>query len=383
MRQKLFVVALIIFAGCFGFILGQSQENIAGAPGDRFQLIHRVYEHIQQYYVEDVEADKLIDGAIRGMIDSLDKYSSYLSQERYEEMQMEMKGEYGGVGIVITIRDNKTTVVSTFKGTPSYDADVKPGDIIRKVDGTETEGYALDAVADMIRGAEGTRVVLTMYRPDEDREFEVELVRAIVEIPYVEYQLRDDKIGVVTITQFAEDVGSKTYNAMRTLERQGAEGIILDLRFNPGGLLREAVNVSSVFIPRGPVVHVADRSGVVETLNTNVRYQQVKLPLVVLVNEGTASGSEIVAAAIQEHETGILMGSTTFGKGTVQTIIPLVDGSALRLTTAKYYTSMENSIHEEGVLPDIQVEQDYETEEDEQLDAAIKYLLDRALPDAS
>lgn len=346
------------------------------------ELIDRMQSFFPDYYTEELGEEELIYASLRGMVGALDIYSSFMTPDSYEELQREIEGEYGGIGVIITIREDKITVVSSFDGTPGGNADIKPGDIIRYVNETSTEGMSVDAVANRIRGPEDTKVTLTLYRESEDREFEIELTRAIVEIPYVEHELLEGDIGYISITQFYNDVGRKVQGALRELKHEGAQSFILDLRNNPGGILQEAVNVTSLFIPRGPVVHIADGSGSRETLNTHPFFRFQDIPLVVLVNPGSASGSEIVAAAIQEHGTGTILGMTTFGKGTVQSIIPLPDGSGLRLTTAKYYTSKENSIHETGIEPDIYVEDEGDLEYDHQLQAAIKYLLEGELPEA-
>ncbi len=326
--------------------------------------------------------DDIINGALYGMMGSLDSYSGYMPKDRYEEMQLEMEGEYGGVGVVITLLDSKVTVQSIFKNTPGSKVDISPGDVLLFIDDEPTEGLSLDAVAKRIRGVPGTKVSVTLYRPAADVELTVTMTRAVVQIPYVEGELLDNNIGLITLTQFAERVGEKTYSMARDLIKEGADKIILDLRNNPGGLLTEAVNVASIFMPWGPVVHIADRGGVFQTLRANMFYRNLGLPLVVLVNKGSASGSEIVAAAIQEQGTGILIGTDTFGKGSVQTIFPLNDGSALRLTTAKYYTSKKNYIHETGISPDLFIELDNDSERDLQLEAAIDYLLDLELEKA-
>lgn len=339
--------------------------------------------YVSKELFEKIRED-IIDGALYGMMGSLDPFSGYMPKDVYDEVQMELEGEYGGVGVVITLFDNRVTVQSIFKGTPGSKVDINPGDIIEAIDGESTEGLSLNAVAQRIRGKPGTKVAVTLYRPSLEGEVNVVMTRAIVEIPYVEGELLTGNIGLITLTEFAERVGEKTYLMARELIRKGADKIILDLRNNPGGLLTEAVNVSSIFMPRGPVVHIANRSGVVETLGTNIFFRYIDLPIVVLVNKGSASASEIVSAAIQEQGTGILIGTDTFGKGSVQTLYPLIDGSALRLTTAKYYTSKMNYIHETGLEPDIFIELEKENFEDKdtQLEAALEYLLKNELKKA-
>ncbi|MGM0445278.1 MAG: S41 family peptidase [Bacillota bacterium] len=316
---------------------------------------------IDNFYVEDKNLDDLVDSAINGMLQELDPYSSFLSPDEYEEMQVEFEGEFGGIGIVITVRENKLTIVSPIKNTPGERAGLKAGDIIKAVDGQLTSEISQQKAVDLMRGEPGTHVTLTILRGEE--EFDVDITRANVEVPYVEHNMETDKIGYVSIAQFVNDVGYKTQDAIKDLESQGAEALILDLRSNPGGILDEAVKVASNFIDEGSVVTVKSRRKEDETFNVESDIEATELPVIVLINEGSASASEIVAGAISDTDRGKLLGQKTFGKGTVQTVIPLGDGSALRLTTARYYTPDGTFIHEKGIEPDYLVE--YQTEDTE------------------
>lgn len=370
-KKKLMAVLLIIsiiFVGGYKVIA----DNLTP-----LQNLQNVIYLIDNYYVEDKNLEDLVDSAIKGMLNDLDPYSSYMSPNEYEEMQIEFDGEFGGIGIVITVRDEKLTIVSPIKNTPGDRAGLKAGDIITAINGKLTSKMSQEKAVDLMRGEPGTKVVLTISREEKEEDFKVEITRANVEIPYVEHNMETDRIGYLSIYQFAKEVGYKTNDALKDLENQGAEAIILDLRTNPGGILDEAVKVASNFIDEGRIVSVKSREGEDEIYNAVSDIDAIDLPMVVLINEGSASASEIVAGAISDYERGQLIGQKTFGKGTVQTVIPLGDGSALRLTTARYYTPDGNFIHEQGIEPDIMVEYDAEEEEDKQLQKAIEILQDK------
>ena len=331
---------------------------------------------LQNYYVEDVEFETLIEGAIDGMLNKVDRYSYFMSPSEYEEMQQEYEGHYGGIGIVITMRDNKLTIVSPIKNTPGEKAGLRAGDIIVAIDGQKTAEMSQMKAVDMMRGEEGTDVTLTIDRGEEE-PFDVEITRQDIEVPYVETEMKTEQIGYISLAQFIEDVGTKVETAVADLKEQGARGIILDLRNNPGGLLNEAVDVSSVFIDEGVIVSVKQKDETEKVLEVNQKIKaHTEIPLIVLINKGSASGSEIVAGAVQDYERGKLMGTTTFGKGVVQSVIPLENGSAVSLTTARYYTPDGNYIHEKGVTPGIKVELDLEAAQDDgsdnQLDQAVE-----------
>lgn len=351
-------------------------DKLDNSPPSRspFKGVENLYMLVLEDYRDIIDPDELIEGAMAGMMEALDIYSTYMNPERYKEMQEEMEGEYGGIGVLITLREDRATVVEAFEETPGSRAGLQSGDVIKEVDGVSTENMVLNDVSSRIRGPRGTQVELTIYRPAEEKEFVVEITRETIEMPNVEGEIVNNNIGLISVMQFMERTGEKVAGEIYELKEQGAEKFILDLRGNPGGLLKEAVKVASLFMPAGPVVHVADRSGIQEVLETDPHYTPLDLPLVVLVDMGSASGSEIVAAGIQEKAVGTLLGETTFGKATVQSILPLPDGSALRLTTARYYTAEQNFIHEDGVKPDIEVEPGEDLDEDPQLEEAIEFL---------
>jgi len=367
-NKKKFIAVLLII-----FVLSVGGFKVIADELTPLQNLQNVIYLIDNYYVEDKNLDELVDSAISGMLKELDPYSSYLSPDEYEEMQIEFDGEFGGIGIVITIRDEKLTIVSPIKNTPGDRANLQAGDVIKAINGKLTSKMSQDKAVDLMRGKPGTDVTLTIDREDTE-DFDVEITRANIEVPYVEHSMETDRIGYLTINQFAKDVGYDTQKALKDLKSQGAEALILDLRSNPGGILKEAVTVASNFIEDGKVVTVKSRTKEDEVFNTVSDIEAVDLPMIVLINQGSASASEIVAGAISDYNRGILLGKKTFGKGTVQTVIPMGDGSALRLTTARYYTPEGTFIHEEGIEPNVEVEFDPESEEDKQLQNAIDLL---------
>ena len=374
-KKKIIAVLLIIF------VLSVGGFKVIADELTPLQNLQNVIYLIDNYYVEDKDLDELVDSAISGMLNELDPYSSYLSPDEYEEMQIEFDGEFGGIGIVITIREEKLTIVSPIKNTPGDKANLQAGDVIKAINGNLTSKMSQDKAVDIMRGKPGTDVTLTISREDTE-DFDVEITRANIEVPYVEHSMETDKIGYLSINQFAKDVGYDTQKALKDLKSQGAEALILDLRSNPGGILEESVKVASNFIEDGKVVTVKSRTKDDEVFNTVSDIGAIDLPMIVLINQGSASASEIVAGAIADYNRGILLGMKTFGKGTVQTVIPMGDGSALRLTTARYYTPNGTFIHEEGIEPNVEVEFDLESEEDKQLQNAID-LLQEQLKDES
>jgi carboxyl-terminal processing protease len=359
--------------GVEGKLPQESQQQGNYTKADAFQDVMFL---LQNYYVEDVEFETLIEGAIDGMLNKVDRYSYFMSASEYEEMQQEYEGHFGGIGIVITMRDNKLTIVSPIKNTPGERAGLRAGDIITAIDGQETAEMSQMKAVDMMRGEEGTDVTLTIDRGDEE-PFDVEITRADIEVPYVETEMKTEEIGYISLAQFIENVGTKVETAVADLKEQGAQGIILDLRNNPGGLLDEAVDVSSVFIDEGVIVSVKQKDETERILKVNQKIKaDTEIPLIILINKGSASASEIVAGAVKDYDRAKLIGSTTFGKGVVQSVVPLKDGSAVSLTTARYYTPDGNYIHEKGIVPDTKIEFDLEAaqedESDNQLEAAIE-----------
>lgn len=379
-KKRLLVFGLLILILLAGFGL-RYRSVIASELNDlssKLQTLIDIYQLINIYYVDEVDPDALIKGAIRGMAEELDPYSAYLEPDEYEDLQNELlEGVFGGIGIVITIRDGQLTIVSPIKDTPGEAAGLQSGDIILEVDGKSTEGISTQTAASWMRGDVGTQVTIKVQREGEEPKI-YDIIRGLIEQSYLDYEIIDDKIGYLNLYQFGAGSGRDVADALEDLTDKGIEGVILDLRSNPGGLLNEAVNVASNFISKGPIVHVRQRGDKKETLYVNRFIKRYDLPLIVLVNGGSASASEIVAGAIQDTGIGTLLGTTTFGKGTVQQIIPLKDESAIKITIARYYTPNDRFIHEDGIDPDVVEEFDVElyTEKniDNQLEKAVRIL---------
>ena len=331
---------------------------------------------VQSRYVESSDPKDLVFGALAGMLDSLDPYSSFMTPDDYKELLMETSGKFGGLGIEISLREGILTVVTPLEGTPAWKAELEPNDKIVKIEEELTKGLTLNEAVKLLRGDPGTDVTITVLREKEGKIFNKTITRAIISIKDIKKALiLEDDIAYIRIVEFRENTQRDLRKALKRLKKEGMKGAILDLRSNPGGLLDSAVDVASLFIePDKLVVYTLDRDAVKEEYKSRKRgVHFTKLPLVVLVNDGSASGSEIVAGCIQDYKRGLILGITTYGKASVQTVIPLVDGAALRLTTAKYYTPNGRLIHEKGIKPDIEVlrrkiEEEKPTKEDEIFD---------------
>jgi carboxyl-terminal processing protease len=368
------LLALVMLFG--GIQVKAAEEEID--PATILKSFNELYSYILYYYVDEPDIVDLLRGAMQGMVETLDVHSTYLSEEEFEDLQMEFEGHFGGIGIVIL---PDLTVVSPIKGTPGERVGIQPGDVIIAIDGESTEDMSQTEAVQKMRGEPGTTVRISIMREGEEKPLEFEIIREDIEIPYVEWEMKTDKIGYISIADFAVDVGQKVSIAIEELTAEGAEALILDLRTNPGGLLSEAINVASNFLAEGTIVSVRYRVGSDEIYEVNNDFKTNDLPLVVLINQGSASASEIVAAAIRDHGRGILMGMKSFGKGTVQTLFSLSEGSALKLTTGRYYTPLGDFIHEKGIEPDVEVGYDPDYEGDNQLEAAIQYIEDIYLGD--
>lgn len=351
LRHLAIVVAMfsVLVTGILGFVIVTNIDGIGRAA--------KVLALIKSQALADPDLATLIEGATAGMVQALeDPYSAYLEPELYKSLEGNIKGTYGGVGLLITMdKDHKLTVVSPFKGTPAYRAGIAPGDQILRIDGRDTADMDLNEAAALMQGEPGTQVVLLLYRPGGST-WEVTLTREIIELPTVEGQYLEDYPGIayIAISNFTDHTGTELGQLIMELQQERPlEGIVLDLRNNPGGSLNAALEVASYFIPEGPVVHIEGKHRS-DTLYT-VHPHRVEVPLVVLVNEGSASASEIVAGAIKDTGSGKLVGETTFGKGLVQTVFPLHGGAAVKLTTSKYLTPGKRDIHEVGIQPDVEV----------------------------
>lgn len=359
----------IVVALLLGCLLGYSANDRVMAQGedyDQLKVFTEVLSHIENKYVEEVDPEELIDGAIQGMLDTLDPHSSYMKRRSFEELKVDTKGEFGGLGIQISVRDHKLVVIAPIEDTPAARAGIEAGDHIVKVDGEPTKDMTILEAVEKMRGPKGTQVTLTILRGDvaEGAEpFDVEITRDIITITSVRSRILEPGIGYLRLTQFQERSGAELRDHIETLRDQGMNSLVLDLRNNPGGLLTAAVEVVEQFVPEGEmVVYVQGRDGKREEYYSHASRPQPVLPMVVLVNQGSASASEIVSGALQDLGRAVIVGTQTFGKGSVQTVLPLSDQSGLRLTTAKYYTPAGRSIQSVGISPDIVVEQESGTE---------------------
>lgn len=323
-------------------------------------LFGDVFEQIKANYVTDVSDEELIEAAINGMLTSLDPHSSYLNPEGFADMQVQTSGEFGGLGIEVTLENGVIKVVSPIDDTPAYRAGLQTGDYITKLDGEPVMGLTLPEAVDIMRGPVGETIKITIFREGLDEPFDVTITRDIIQIKSVRYEIMDNDIGYIRVTSFNAQATSGTLEAIAAMKEEASEndrelvGYVLDLRNNPGGLLNEAVGLAGVFIDHGEVVSTGGRiQGSSRRFNAVAGDTIDGLPLVTLINGGSASASEIVAGALQDHNRAIIMGTQSFGKGSVQTILGLSNQGAMRLTTAHYYTPSGRSIQALGIVPDI------------------------------
>lgn len=350
---------LFFWLGLFGIRDHAEVRAVPDETYEKLKIFTDVLEKVQQNYLEPVDSKKLVYGAIKGMLETLDPHSAFLDPDIYKELQVETKGSFGGLGIEITIRDGVLTIVSPIEDTPAFRAGLKAGDRILKIDGQPTKEMSLFEAVKRMRGKKGTEVVLTVVREGALEPMEVKLVRDIIKIRSVKSKLIENAYGYIRITQFQEDTSDELKKALKDLEAQAPtdlKGLVLDLRNNPGGLLDQAVQVADEFLESGKIVYTDGRIDS-QKMEFFAHPQKHKHPysMIVLVNGGSASASEIVAGALQDQKRAVLLGTTTFGKGSVQTIIPLEDGSGLKLTTAQYFTPSGRSIQAKGIEPDIVV----------------------------
>lgn len=344
----LVVVTFVLTSSLFLYLLNAKTGDLASTV-----KFFRALQVVKSRYVEEVPMETLMNGAVKGMINSLgDPHSIYMDAKLFKEFMIETEGSFGGVGIVLGVKDKTLTVVSPIEGTPGDKAGIKSGDQIVKIEGKDTKDMALDEAVSKIRGPEGTAVTLTIKRNQDLKDYT--LTRSNIQIKTVAGKMLPDNIGYIRISMFNENTGADFSRKYQELEKEGMKALVLDLRDNPGGLLEESVKVSGKLVPKGPVVSVVTRDGNRETHTSKL--EAVKYPLAVLVNGGSASASEIVAGAVQDTESGTLVGAKTYGKGSVQTILKLDSGTAMKLTIAKYLTPKDRSINGVGIEPDVKVE---------------------------
>jgi carboxyl-terminal processing protease len=366
---KIVLVILLVFILGVSIGLGRFQRvsALSNSTYEDLKVFSDVLGLLQKEYVEETNSKDLIYGAIKGMLETLDPHSAFMPPNMYKEMREETQGKFEGLGIEITMKDSVLTVVSPIEDTPAFKAGIQAGDQIVKIEGEFTKDLTLMDSVKRLRGPKGSKVTITIVREGFTKPREFTLIRDVIPIRSVRHELLEKNYGYIRVSQFQEKTSSEFEKEMKALEEENKDplkGLILDLRNNPGGLLEQAAQIADQFIESGLIVSVEGRRE-----DQNRKYYAhpegdiAHYPLIVLVNGGSASGSEIVAGAIQDHGRGILLGTHTFGKGSVQTIFPLKDGSGLRLTTARYYTPNGRSIQAKGIVPDIIVEPSQPEEE--------------------
>tara|TARA_B100001287_G_scaffold5004_1_gene3825 strand:- start:5465 stop:6604 length:1140 start_codon:yes stop_codon:yes gene_type:complete len=369
-----------IYSICLAFIL---ITHVQANPNDKLyqklDLFSDVLDTLKKEYVDDVKQDEVIDSAINGMLQSLDPYSSYMSPEAFQNMNRDTKGEFGGLGIEITMESGLVKIITPIEGTPADKAGVQAGDYIVKIGNKQVKGMTLLDAVKLMRGKVGTSLEITVRRPEVENEIKFIITRAVIKIREVSAEVKDG-IGYIRLRAFNEQSHSQLIKQLKKISNKKVEGYILDLRNNPGGLLSQAIKVTETFLDGGEVVSTRGRDkNDIRIFNAKKGDEINNKPLIILINQGSASASEIVSGALKDHKRAILLGEKSFGKGSVQSIIPLKNRGGLRLTTAKYYLPSGKSIHEKGVEPDITVKRNkndfkINTKTDNQLNYAINLL---------
>jgi carboxyl-terminal processing protease len=356
-KKQIFLVFFLVLAvATTGIVLGRMSVTAVSAEGEGYEELKtftEVLSMVKKNYVEDVKSKDLVYGAIRGMLSSLDPHSSFMTAEGFKDMQVETKGEFGGIGIQIGMKESLLTVIAPIEDTPAYKAGIQAGDKIVKINNVTTRDMTLQDAVSKMRGAPKTTVVISIMREGWKDTKDFTLTREIIKVKSVKSKVLESGIGYVKINQFQEQTSNDLAAAIKKLNEEKITSLVLDLRNDPGGLLNSSIDVASQFLEKGKlVVYTKTRAGEKSEFFTNGN-GHFTLPMVVLVNQGSASASEIVAGALKDWNRAVILGTVTFGKGSVQTVIPLSDGSGLRLTTAKYYTPKGKSIQGTGITPDI------------------------------
>ncbi|MCS5565136.1 MAG: S41 family peptidase [Methylococcales bacterium] len=358
-RKKIFVFLAAALFGLFASGAGVvfADGGASSVPFDQLRTFSEVFGRIQKDYVEPVSDQKILEDAIRGMLAGLDPHSTYLDQEQYNDLRVGTTGQFGGLGIEVGMENGFIKVISPIDDTPAQRAGVEAGDLIIRLDEKPVKGMALEEAVKAMRGEPGSEIALTVVREKEARPFTIKIVRDIIKIRSVRSRMVEDGYGYVRISSFQSRTGEGLRKNFRDLEEANngkLKGLVLDLRNNPGGVLNAAVTVSDAFLTSGLIVYTEGRME-----DSEFKYQATPneilagAPIVVLINAGSASASEIVAGALQDHKRAVIMGEKSFGKGSVQTVVPTSNGGAVKLTTARYYTPAGRSIQAEGIVPDI------------------------------
>ena len=376
MKKKIFIIITLLNLFFFQLV-NASEQNIY----EKIDLFGEVLEKINKEYVDEINQSESMDSAINGLLQSLDPYSAYMSPEVFNEMQTETSGKFGGLGIEVSMESGVVKVISPIDDTPASKAGIKAGDYIVKINEIQVQGKSLSEAVDLMRGPVGSAIELTIRRRGERKALTFKIVREIIQIQSVKADLLEKNIGYIRLTSFNENSDTQVEKQIKELEKnKNVKGYILDLRNNPGGLLSQAIKISDFFLDNGEIVSTKSRKA-----SENRKWFAKKGDLtngkllIVLINYGSASASEIVAGALKDHKRAILLGENSFGKGSVQSIIPLKNDGAIRLTIAKYYLPSGKSISEVGVSPDIEIAEEtnefrIKTETDNQLNYAIKLL---------
>ncbi|MDP2938995.1 MAG: S41 family peptidase [Candidatus Omnitrophota bacterium] len=380
MRKK-----ILIYIGLITLVIGFSRFAIseieAKAKDDLYkqvELFSYALTTIQSEYAEEPKPKDLIYGALKGLLASLDPHSQFMDPETYNELKVETEGQFGGLGIEITLKDGLVTVITPVQDTPAWKAGIKAGDKIVKINDEIARDFTLNDAVKRLRGKPATVVNILVLREGEDKLLEFKITREIIKIHDIkEARILEERIGYIRLAEFRENTPADLTKALESVKKDGADSLILDLRNNPGGLLNIAIKISEIFLPEGKVIvstkgRHSNQDMVFKSRSRNSDY--LEWPMVVLINEGSASGSEILAGSLQDNKRAIILGTKSFGKGSVQSVIPLFDGSAIRLTTSKYFTPSGRSIHGLGILPDVAVEdvELVEKEKDDKLESLLK-----------
>jgi len=354
-KRKFLITAAVILLT--GILIGQQMVQAKPDTYEELKAFTQALELVKRNYVENPEQKELIQGAIRGMISNLDPHSSYMNERSFKEMNMDIKGEFTGIGIQIGVKNQQLTIIAPIEDTPGFRAGLAAGDKIIKINDEWTKDMTIEQAVDKMRGPKGTPVQLMVFREGWDKAREFKIIRDVIKVLSVKFRMLEDSIGYVKIVQFQGQTAEELEKALKDLEGKSMKKLVLDLRNDPGGLLDASVDVSGKFLPRDSLVvylqgrQKSDRKDFVTTSQETPR----TYPIVVLVNTGSASASEIVAGALQDSKRALILGTQTFGKGSVQTVFPLEGGGGIRLTTAKYYTPSGRSIQNVGITPDVEL----------------------------
>ena len=365
-RQNTLLVLVGLLTGLsisigHGVFAEREASSTTSLPVEELRTFSDVFGRIKNDYVEDVEDSELLENAIRGMLSGLDPHSAYLDQEQFKELQVGTSGEFGGLGIEVGMEEGFVKVIAPIDDTPAQRAGIQAGDLIIRLDDTPVKGLTLNEAVKLMRGKPGTTLRLTVVREGVEQPLKIDIKRDVIKVKSIKKRMLESGFGYVRISQFQSKTADNMVDAIEDLKKEAGgslKGLVLDLRNNPGGVLNGAVAVSDAFLKKGLIVYTEGRVND-SKLRFNATPDDIldNAPLVVLVNQGSASASEIVSGALQDHKRGIIVGNQTFGKGSVQTILPLSNGTAVKLTTARYFTPSGRSIQAEGIKPDIELDQ--------------------------